>query len=91
MSTMNGPSVTSRVEEHGTRGGRGRVTRQSLGIDDDSDDDLLGGLGSDEEDDMAALMQGFVGPSISTENRLSGAGDRSGGGHGAGGRREKKR
>jgi hypothetical protein len=30
-----------------------------------SDDELLGGLDSDDDDDMAALMHGFVAPTVS--------------------------
>ena len=41
----------------------------------DSDDDLLGDLGSDDEEEMAALMKGFVGPSISTKYTNGSSGD----------------
>ena len=33
---------------------------------DSSDDDLLGGLDSDDDEDMQELLKGFVGPRISS-------------------------
>ena len=52
-----------------------KVSPAKKGINyDSSDDDLLGGLESDD-DDMKELLNGFVGPRISTPNK----GGRSGG------------
>lgn len=56
-------SVEESLDGGGSIRGSCVVTKHSRG--DSSDDDLLGGLDSDDEEDMAALMQGFVAPSVS--------------------------
>lgn len=48
--------------------------RHNDGMYPDSDDDLLGGLGSDDDEDMAVLMKDFVGPSLTGERGSSGVG-----------------